>query len=240
MFWAIHTSPHTDPPTTDTDTLTESELLAASHVCAPSIIIPGAFKSATSSLFAAIAKHPQVLRVRTHNVRPCVCVCVGHNRSKNRTSNHHHPHPFTHTQPLMGANFKETGVYMNLVGRNRVRDRIHAFPFVEQGESFVTADATVYYLSSEASPRQIKADSPNAQVLISLREPLGRCFSQYRYAFNNHTESFKSAVEEAIPIMHECFRRHLEGVDLKALLCVGWLLFWGWRGCGCGWVGELN
>jgi hypothetical protein len=122
----------------------------------------------------------------------------------------------------MGANFKETGVYMNLVGRNRVRDRLHAFPFVEPGESFVTADATVYYLSNEASPRQIKADSPNAQVLISLRDPMSRCFSQYRYAFNNATESFKSAVEEAIPVMHECYRRHLEGVDLKALLYVVW------------------
>lgn len=120
----------------------------------------------------------------------------------------------------MGANFKETGVYMNLVGRNRVRDRLHAFPFIEPGESFVTTDATVYYLSNEASPRQIKADSPNAQVLISLRDPMSRCFSQYRYAFNNATESFKSAVEEAIPIMGECYRRHLEGVDLKALLCV--------------------
>jgi hypothetical protein len=57
-----HAHTHTN---THTDTLTESELQAAGFVCAPSIIIPGAFKSATSSLFAAIAQHPQVLRVRT-------------------------------------------------------------------------------------------------------------------------------------------------------------------------------
>ena len=118
----------------------------------------------------------------------------------------------------MGANFKETGVYMPVVGRNRVRDRLHAFPFIEPNEPFVTADATVYYLSSEVSPRTLHADSPNAQVLVSLRAPLSRCFSQYRYAFNNATESFRSAVEEAVPIMRECYRRHLEGVDLKALL----------------------
>ena len=66
-FPYIHTRPTTQintPDPTHPDTLTEGELQAASHICAPSIIIPGAFKSATSSLFAAIVKHPQVLRVR--------------------------------------------------------------------------------------------------------------------------------------------------------------------------------
>lgn len=69
IIFPLH--PHTRPTTqintpdpTHPDTLTEGELQAASHICAPSIIIPGAFKSATSSLFAAVVKHPQVLRVR--------------------------------------------------------------------------------------------------------------------------------------------------------------------------------
>lgn len=44
--------------------LTELERQAAQYVCAPSIVVPGAYKAASSTLFANIAKHPQVLRVR--------------------------------------------------------------------------------------------------------------------------------------------------------------------------------
>jgi hypothetical protein len=49
-------------------------------------------------------------------------------------------------QPLTGSNFKETGLYMDLPGRDRMRDRVKGFPFVDEGESFVTTDGTVHYL----------------------------------------------------------------------------------------------
>jgi len=42
--------------------LSKEDAEASKYICAPSIIIPGAMKAASSSLFAAIAEHPQVLR----------------------------------------------------------------------------------------------------------------------------------------------------------------------------------
>ena len=57
-------------------------------------------------------------------------------------------------------------------------------------------------------------------VLISLRDPVARAFSQYRYAFNNHTEALRDAVEQSTGIMRRCFDRHLAGTDLSGILCV--------------------
>jgi hypothetical protein len=58
----------------------------------------------------------------------------------------------------VGSNFKETGLYLGLPGRDRFRDRVRGFPFIDQHESFATIDATVFYLNSHDSPYQIQAD----------------------------------------------------------------------------------
>jgi hypothetical protein len=42
-------------------------------VCAPSIIVPGAYKAASSTLFSNLAKHPQVLKVTAAFRSSCVC-----------------------------------------------------------------------------------------------------------------------------------------------------------------------
>lgn len=130
--------------------LTELERQAAQYVCAPSIVVPGAYKAASSTLFANIAKHPQVLRVRRRSRRN-----LGHCKAAGLTaclSCH------VGVQPLVGSNFKETGLYLGLPGRDRFRDRVRGFPFIDQHESFATIDATVFYLNSHDSPYQIQAD----------------------------------------------------------------------------------
>lgn len=43
--------------------LTAQERAMAKHICAPTVLVPGAYKAASSTLFANIAKHPQILRV---------------------------------------------------------------------------------------------------------------------------------------------------------------------------------
>ncbi len=165
--------------------LTKAEAEASNYVCAPSVIVPGAIKAASSSLFNAISKHPQVLH------------------------------------PLRGSNFKETGMYMNIPGRDHFKDRLQAFPFIEPAENFVTTDGTVYYINGEESPEQIVADSPSAQAIISLRDPTSRAFSQYRYSFFNGTESFAEAVRVSVPVLRKCFQEHLGRVDLHAVLQEG-------------------
>jgi len=158
---------------------------ASNYICAPSVIVPGAIKAASSSLFAAIAKHPQVLH------------------------------------PLRGSNFKETGMYRNIPGRDHFKDRLQAFPFIEADENFVTTDGTVYYINGDDSPEQIVADSPSAQAIISLRDPTSRAYSQYRNAFFNGTESFAEAVRVSVPVLRKCYQEHLARVDLHAVLKEG-------------------
>lgn len=101
--------------------------------------------------------------------------------------------PVATCQPLVGSNFKETGLYLSLPGRSQPRDRLYGFPFIEEGESFDTADGTVHYLSAEASPSAIIADrwvvaglqpqhAPGTgygsmPILISWDPPLPPCLS---------------------------------------------------------------
>ncbi|GAB5032256.1 sulfotransferase [Nannochloropsis oceanica] len=162
--------------------LSKAHAEASNYICAPSVIMPGVIKAASSSLFGAIAKHPQVLH------------------------------------PLRGSNFKETGVYMNIPGRDHFKDRLQAFPFIEADENFVTTDGTVYYINGDESPEQIVADSPSAKAIISLRDPTSRAYSQYRNTFFNGTESFAEAVRVSVPILRKCYQEHLARVDLRAVL----------------------
>lgn len=165
--------------------LSKAHAEASNYICAPSVIVPGAIKAASSSLFGAIAKHPQVLH------------------------------------PLRGSNFKETGVYMNIPGRDHFKDRLQAFPFIEADENFVTTDGTLYYINGDDSPEQIVADSPSAQAIISLRDPTSRAYSQYCNAFFNGTESFAEAVRVSVPVLRKCYQEHLARVDLRAVLNEG-------------------
>jgi hypothetical protein len=49
-------------------------------------------------------------------------------------------------------------VYQSLPGKSSFRDRLHAFPFIEPHESFVTIDGTALYLNALGCPKQIAAD----------------------------------------------------------------------------------
>ena len=99
-----------------------------------------------------------------------------------------------------------------------LRDRVYGFPFIEPHENLLTADGTVYYLSIESSPKQIVADSPSAKAIVSLRDPVDRAFSHYRYTFSEGQETFAQAVNDCIPIMEACYQKHLAGIDLAQVM----------------------
>lgn len=89
--------------------------------CAPSVVVAGFMKSASSFLFHALTKHPNVLPA------------------------------------LRGSQHKETRCYhYDRAKPNALLDRAWCFPFVEEGEPFVSVDGTVSYDLDQYVPRTIK------------------------------------------------------------------------------------
>lgn len=113
--------------------------------CAPSVVIPGFYKSASSFIFSAIAQHPQVI------------------------------------QPLVGAQMKETNCYMGSTPK-KLKNRIFCFPYIEPTENFITLDGTVYYATDWSTPATFLKDNPNIKVIFSIRHPVDRLYSNYKFA----------------------------------------------------------
>lgn len=66
------------------------------------------------------------------------------------------------------------------------------------------------------------ACSPNVRAVMSLREPVSRTLSQYRYSYNRSKKDWQSmhqAALQAIPIMQQCFDTHLAAVDMQQIRC---------------------
>lgn len=68
----------------------------------------------------------------------------------------------------------------------------------------------------------LPACSPNVRAVLSLREPVSRTLSQYRYSYNRSKKDWQSMHEaalQAIPIMTHCFNAHLAAVDMHQIRC---------------------
>jgi hypothetical protein len=61
----------------------------------------------------------------------------------------------------------------------------------------ITGEATPYYIFHPHVASRIKYSSPNAKIIIMLRNPIDRAFSHYRYhvKLGEETLSFKEAIE---------------------------------------------
>lgn len=117
--------------------------------CAPSVVLAGFMKSASSFLFHTLTKHPNVLPV------------------------------------LRGSQHKETRCYHHDRAKpSTLLDRAWCFPFVEEGEPFVSVDGTVSYDIDQFVPRTVREV---CVIVPRLWEPPDHpSFVNDKSCFNSH------------------------------------------------------
>ncbi|RYH25131.1 hypothetical protein EON65_16010 [archaeon] len=106
---------------------------------------------------------------------------------------------------LRGAQFKETGCYLSYNKRSSVvgqpaLQRMHCFPFVQPNEPLFYADATIYYAHSATAMYGIVDDNPNVKIMFSLRNPIKRAESQFRFDYLAYKEDGYSDINECIAL----------------------------------------
>jgi hypothetical protein len=78
-------------------------------------------------------------------------------------------------------------------------------------------ELSISYLIRDKALGRIGRDLPDARILISLRNPIGRAWSAYTFLRRNNTISvpFREAIDQKIPFLTETghYARHLANVD---------------------------
>lgn len=148
----------------------------------PNLFIVGAAKAGTTSLYYYLKQHPDIF---FPNVKE------PHYYSKAESHN-----PSAYLPPKKGQ-FYHTKI---------IRDQKYYFSLYENAVDYkIAADASPSYLWDLESAQRIHSDCPDAKVLIMLRDPVKRAFSQYLMDLrdgNQQEEDFMKALEndkETIP-----------------------------------------
>lgn len=77
--------------------------------------------------------------------------------------------------------FKETGCYLNA---KVTSDRFDCFPYVEHDDPVaIFGDGTVNYISRKHTPVNMQRDNINVKAIITIRHPIRRLVSHYRFGF---------------------------------------------------------
>jgi sulfotransferase family protein len=71
------------------------------------------------------------------------------------------------------------------------RDRFAA----EHGQPFITGEASPSYLSHHWAPQRLAALQPTARLLVTLRNPIDRAYSQFQMSRREHEEPLQSFAE---------------------------------------------
>jgi GrpB-like predicted nucleotidyltransferase (UPF0157 family) len=103
------------------------------------------------------------------------------------------PHFFGSDLSVMPGTIRETELYLEL--------------FAGAGDRPRAGEASVWYLSSERAPFEIRAFSPDAKILILLREPAQMAHSLYSLYVRTGNEELPT-FEEALAAEPERRRRH--------------------------------
>ena len=77
--------------------------------------------------------------------------------------------------------------------------------YKNQNEYKYYGDASPHYLAAYESAKQIKSFNPDAKIIIIIRNPIKRAFSNYRLRRNNKREflNFKEALEYELKYMND-------------------------------------
>jgi len=85
--------------------------------------------------------------------------------------------------PLGGTDYKEPGIFLKNFehkwGEHAIYDRL---AFIDKNENFINGEGTVFNMYQKHAIAKIFELNPNTKSVISLRNPVHRAYSQYRYA----------------------------------------------------------
>jgi hypothetical protein len=156
----------------------------------PNFFVVGTGKAGTTSLYHYLRQHPQIYMSPVKEP----CYFASEIRVENLT-----PPPLRHIrrqsrkfQARLGAG-KPVGPFGWLV--SEWEDYVRLFQNVESQTAI--GEASVAYLWSETASRNIAACTPNAKIIVILRDPSERAFSQYFHQL-------------AMGLIHSSFRRHID------------------------------
>jgi len=154
----------------------------------PNLFIVGAPKSGTTSLYHWLKEHPDVFM---SNVKEPMYMC-GYEEAFDG--------PDADILNDMITWTKEE--YLSL--------------FEDAGDVSYLGEASTEYLSSPKAPDRIRRRSPNAKIIIALRNPVDRAFSEHMHLVRDglETESFRDALKKEQerreknwnPLYHHCRR----------------------------------
>jgi len=145
---------------------------AASVKCAPTVILPGAQKGASTFAWGLIESHPLLL--------PAV-------RGKGFKETGVYADPrLVPPAALTGGNPADFLSSHAVTSHDKAFfDVVHAFPTIQEGEPFVTGDGTVTYMMNRGTPFQLRTDQPGLKIVFALRDPVERLWSDYRFLFQH-------------------------------------------------------
>jgi hypothetical protein len=88
--------------------------------------------------------------------------------------------------------------------RSRHWHRAH-FPLLRSHTAFITGEVTPNYLFHPDAPARVAKEYPDARLIVSLREPADRAYSQYRMMRRNGREplSFAEALQAEAGRLHD-------------------------------------
>ena len=115
----------------------------------PNFFIVGAAKAGTTSLHRYLEQHPQVFMSSVKEPR------------------------------FFEAGWEKIGKARFLIPARIAGEREYLQLFKEAGESKAIGEASPSYLYDEEAPYLIKEKIPKAKIIISLRDPIDRAYSQY-------------------------------------------------------------
>jgi hypothetical protein len=125
----------------------------------PDFVIIGAAKAATTSLYAWLCEHPDVVRARAKEIH---YFSWFHYRGEDW---------YRHFFPL---------------------ERDRAVYKAEHGRPFITGEASPSYMLDGGAPPRMAALIPDAKLIVQLRNPVDRAYSQFQMRRRDDEESIES------------------------------------------------
>ncbi len=85
------------------------------------------------------------------------------------------------------------------------RERDYLRLFSAAGDAKIVGEATPFYLEDPEAPARIRRKSPEAKVLVSLRDPVERLYSHYLMMRNNLSDmgSFREEIERGMRLQDQ-------------------------------------
>jgi hypothetical protein len=159
----------------------------------PNFLIIGAAKSGTTALYHILKKHPRIYMSSVKE--PNFFALDGKPARFNGPGD---------DQAINNFSIENTERYLSLF--EGVRDEI------------AIGEASIWYLFSDIAPVRIKKTIPNAKLIVILRNPIDRAFSQFLHLRRDKREPYSN------------FSKAFDASEER--IQSGWEFFWDYKGLG--------